>query len=101
MSDEFFRSLIGTSFRMGDRFFDYPLNHSSDHFFDRSSGRESVKLLLIGKPEAVQQTINDLYTCRFCEPGVWSKPLTFPETREAIDRTPGEVLRIYKRYLTR
>jgi hypothetical protein len=68
---------------------------------DRSVGREAVKMLLLGKPEGVQQTIYDLYTCRFCEPGVWSKPLVLTDLREVVDRTPGEVLRIYKRYLTR
>lgn len=90
MAEEFLSgSFDGTEFGMGDRPSYHPV------------GREAVKFLLIGKPEAVQHIIHDLYTCRFCDPGVWSKPLTFPESREAIDRMPGEVLRIYKRYLTR
>jgi hypothetical protein len=71
-----------------------------DRAFSTFPKRESVKLFLIGKPEPVQQVIQDLYAHRFCEVTLWSKPLTLPEMRDRFTLSPGEIMRVYKRYLT-
>lgn len=85
---------------MTEEFLDGAASGSAISTIDRPSGRESTRILLIGKPEAVQRVIHDLYVCRFCDPGVWSKALETPAGRAAIARQAGEIVRIYKRYLT-
>ncbi len=76
-------------------------NKTKTNKLDRGSGRDAVRILLLGQSSSVQQVIQDLYLCRFCEVGVWSKPLTIAESPPALTLNPGEVMRIYKRYLTR
>jgi hypothetical protein len=60
-----------------------------------------VKLFLLGDPEDVAQTIAELHTKQFGEVGLWSRPLQFPEIQQQFLLNPGEVMRVYKRYLTR
>ena len=38
--------------------------------------RESIRHILLGSPEAVQQTIHLLHRLRYCETGLWSPVLT-------------------------
>lgn len=38
---------------------------------------------------------------QFGEVGLWSRPLTFPEIQNQFLLNPREVMRVYKRYLTR
>jgi hypothetical protein len=61
--------------------------------------RRSVRLLLLGKAEDVESTIAELHLKQFGEVGLWSRPLRFAETQQ-FALNPGEVMRIYKRYLT-
>ncbi|GAB4227947.1 MAG: hypothetical protein Kow00121_56770 [Elainellaceae cyanobacterium] len=83
MSEEFIDlSFIDREIKLGDR-------------------REAVRILLLGKPDAVQQVIQELHVYRFCEAGVWSKPLKLAEHQQQLILNPGEVMRIYKRYLAR
>ncbi|GAB4379427.1 MAG: hypothetical protein Kow00121_33550 [Elainellaceae cyanobacterium] len=85
MSDEFIDlSFLGREFVVGDR----------------TPGRKAVRILLLGDPDSVQQVMQDLHLCRFCEVGVWSKPLKLSENQHQITPMPGEVMRIYKRYIT-
>ncbi|GAB4384046.1 MAG: hypothetical protein Kow00121_47010 [Elainellaceae cyanobacterium] len=68
---------------------------------DRISGRKAVRILLLGDPDSVQQVIQELHLCRFCEVGVWSRPLKPTDHQQQLSLNPGEVMRIYKRYLSR
>ena len=70
---------------------------------DRSlrSGRRSVRNFLLGFPEDVEETIVELHLKQYGEVGLWSRPLTFPEIQHEFLLNPGEVMRVYKRYLTR
>ena len=70
---------------------------------DRSlrSGRRNVRNFLLGFPEDVEETIVELHLKQYGEVGLWSKPLTFPEIQHEFLLNPGEVMRVYKRYLTR
>jgi len=63
--------------------------------------RRSVRMFLLGDPDDVEATIAELHTKQFGEVGLWSKPLNFPETQSQFALNPGEVMRVYKRYLTR
>lgn len=65
------------------------------------AGRCSVRLLLLGYPDDGEWTIAELHTKHFREAGLWSCPLQFPETQQQLALNPGEVMRMYKRYLTR
>lgn len=65
------------------------------------SGRRSVRNFLLGFPEDVQDTIMELHVKQFSEVGLWSRPLTFSEIQTEFLLQPGEVMRVYKRYLTR
>ena len=66
-----------------------------------SSGRRSVKILMIGQPEDIEITIARLYHCGFCRVEDWSRPLPYGQIQEATARQPGEVMRIYKRSMMR
>jgi hypothetical protein len=61
--------------------------------------RESVKLIAIGKPEPVTIVIASLQVKGFTDAGNWSRPLQPPETTEAMMRSVGEVMRVYKHYV--
>jgi hypothetical protein len=66
-----------------------------------ASSRRSVKMLLIGQPEDVEQTIAHLYHCGFCRVENWSRALPYAQIQAATVREPGEIMRIYKRYVDR
>lgn len=63
--------------------------------------RRSVRNFLLGLPEDVDQTIADLHLKQYGEVGLWSRPLTFHEIQREFLLQPGEVMRVYKRYMTR
>jgi hypothetical protein len=76
------------------------INPGSDESATRPQpSRRSVRLLLLGKAEDVESTIAELHLKQFGEVGLWSRPLRFAETQQ-FALNPGEVMRIYKRYLT-
>ncbi|WP_416669899.1 hypothetical protein [Egbenema bharatensis] len=66
-----------------------------------SAARRFVKILIIGQPEDVENTIARLYHCSFCRVEDWSRPLPYVQIQEATAREPGEIMRIYKRSMTR
>ncbi|WAL59578.1 hypothetical protein [Thermocoleostomius sinensis] len=66
-----------------------------------ASSRRSVKMLLIGPPEEVEHTIAHLYHCGFCRVEHWSRALPYAQIQQATIREPGEIMRIYKRYVDR
>ncbi|GAB4364976.1 MAG: hypothetical protein Kow00121_01120 [Elainellaceae cyanobacterium] len=87
---------------MSEEFLDLSFTDREIVVGDRtSSGREAVRILLLGKPDYVQQVIQELHVCRFCEVGLWSKPLRISDHQHQLHPYPGEVMRIYKRYVTR
>ncbi|GAB4227819.1 MAG: hypothetical protein Kow00121_56580 [Elainellaceae cyanobacterium] len=86
---------------MSEEFLDLSFTDREVVVGDRASGREAVRILLLGKPEFVQQVIQELHICRFCEANHWSKPLRISDHQHRLILKPGEVMRIYKRYLTR
>ncbi|GAB4370255.1 MAG: hypothetical protein Kow00121_10810 [Elainellaceae cyanobacterium] len=86
---------------MSEDFLDLSFVGSEFVVRDRAPGRKAVRILLMGDPDSVQQVIQDLHLCRFCEVNVWSKPLRLAEHQQQLILEPGEVMRIYKRYLTR
>jgi len=63
--------------------------------------RRNVRIFILGNPEDVEETIAELHTKQFGEVGLWSRPLQFPDTENQFALNPGEVMRVYKRYLTR
>jgi len=65
------------------------------------ANRRNVRNFLLGFPEDVEETILELHLKQYSEPGLWSKPLTFPEIQHEFLLNPGEVMRVYKRYMTR
>jgi hypothetical protein len=65
------------------------------------SNRRSVKILLIGQPDDVERTIAHLYHCGFCRVENWSRALPYAQIQQATTREPGEIMRIYKRYVDR
>ncbi|GAB4373949.1 MAG: hypothetical protein Kow00121_17760 [Elainellaceae cyanobacterium] len=85
---------------MSDEFMDLPFSGREFVVRDRAPGRKAVRILLLGEPESVQQVIQDLHLCRFCEVGVWSRPLKPTDHQQQLSLSPGEVMRIYKRYLS-
>ncbi|HIK30521.1 MAG TPA: hypothetical protein IGS31_04090 [Oscillatoriales cyanobacterium M4454_W2019_049] len=56
-----------------------------------TSGREAVKIMLVGTPQGVVNIIHTLYRRGFAEVTEWSPPL--PTT------IPGEVMRVLVRHL--
>lgn len=82
---------------MADEFVNIP---GSDDRPTRAS-RRSVRLFLLGEPEDVEATIAELHTKQFGEVGLWSRPLRFPENQNEFLLHLSEVMRVYKRYLTR
>jgi len=71
-----------------------------DDRLNRAS-RRSVRLFLLGLPQDVEETIAELHTKQFGEASLWSRSLLFPEIQSEFLLNPGEVMRVYKRYLTR
>jgi hypothetical protein len=60
--------------------------------------KRNVRILLLGKVEDVDYTIAELHLKQFSEIGLWSRPLRLSEMQQ-FTLNPGEVMRIYKRYL--
>jgi hypothetical protein len=82
---------------MADEFINVP---TGDDRPARST-RRSVKILMIGQPEDVEQMIAHLYHCGFCRVENWSRALPYAQIQAATVREPGEIMRIYKRYIDR
>lgn len=67
----------------------------------RHARRRSVRMFLMGAPADVEETIAELHTKQFGEASLWSKPLRCPDSQNQFRLNLGEVMRVYKRYLTR
>jgi hypothetical protein len=80
---------------MAEEFIEIPGADSSP----TRSPRRSVRLLILGRIDDVNNTIAELHLKQFAEVGLWSPPLRFSEMQQ-FALNPGEVMRIYKRYLT-
>lgn len=65
------------------------------------AGRRSVRNFLLGFPEDVEETILELHVKQYADAGLWSRSLTFSEIQREFLLQPGEVMRVYKRYVTR
>jgi hypothetical protein len=63
--------------------------------------RRAVKILMIGQPEDVEAEIAHLYHCGYCRVENWSRALPYSQIQQATVREPGEIMRIYKRYVDR
>jgi hypothetical protein len=63
--------------------------------------RRAVKILMIGQPEDVEAEIAHLYHCGYCRVENWSRTLPYAQIQQATVREPGEIMRIYKRYVDR
>jgi hypothetical protein len=63
--------------------------------------RRAVKILMIGQPDDVEAEIAHLYHCGYCRVENWSRALPYTQIQEATVRQPGEIMRIYKRYVDR
>jgi hypothetical protein len=63
--------------------------------------RRAVKILMIGQPDDVEAEIAHLYHCGYCRVENWSRALPYAQIQEATVRQPGEIMRIYKRYVDR
>ena len=48
-----------------------------------------IRIFVIGIPDGVNSTVNDLYLCRFAQVHEWSRPLPA--------RHPGEIMRVMTR----
>jgi hypothetical protein len=83
---------------MAEEFIEYP--GANESATQPQPPRRSVRLLLLGKAEDVEYTIAELHLKQFGEVGLWSRPLRFAEMQQ-FALNPGEVMRVYKRYLTR
>ena len=62
-------------------------------------GRRSVRLFTFGFSEDVDGVILDLHNREFSEIGLWSRPLQLPDIQREFVLNPGEVMRVYKRYM--
>jgi alkanesulfonate monooxygenase SsuD/methylene tetrahydromethanopterin reductase-like flavin-dependent oxidoreductase (luciferase family) len=65
------------------------------------SKRRAVKILMIGQPEDVAAEIAHLYHCGYGRVENWSRALPYAQIQQATVREPGEIMRIYKRYVDR
>lgn len=81
---------------MAEDFIDYPDSSDTKRY---NPSRRSVRLLLMGRIDDVNNTIAELHLKQFGEVGLWSPPLRFSEMQQ-FALNPGEVMRVYKRYLT-
>jgi hypothetical protein len=83
---------------MAEEFIEYPEPNYPDNGIPPRP-RRSVCLLMLGRLEDVNYTIAELHLKQFGEVGLWSPPLRFSQLQE-FALNPGEVMRVYKRYLT-
>jgi hypothetical protein len=65
------------------------------------SKRRAVKILMIGQPEDIEAEIAHLYHCGYGRVENWSRALPYAQIQQATVREPGEIMRIYKRYVDR
>ena len=79
-------------------FIDVP-SASDDRSIKRK--RRAVKILMIGQPDDIEAEIAHLYHCGYCRVENWSRALPYAQIQEATVREPGEIMRIYKRYVDR
>jgi hypothetical protein len=63
--------------------------------------RRAVKILMIGQPDDVAAEIAYLYHCGYGRVENWSRALPYAQIQQATVREPGEIMRIYKRYVDR
>jgi hypothetical protein len=71
------------------------------HPRDARHKRRAVKILMIGQPEDIEAEIAHLYHCGYCRVENWSRALPYAQIQQATIREPGEIMRIYKRYVDR
>jgi hypothetical protein len=83
---------------MAEEFIEIP-GASDDTAKPPKREKRNVRILLLGKVEDVDYTIAELHLKQFSEIGLWSRPLRLSEMQQ-FALNPGEVMRIYKRYLT-
>lgn len=62
------------------------------------SGREELRHLIIGSPQGVQSTINQLHVLNYAEQAQWSQLVKIPETGILITHQQGEVLSFLLRH---
>jgi hypothetical protein len=63
----------------------------------RGSGREPVRLFLIGSRQGVNAVIHTLHHLRFAEVFEWSHEL--PPPSQGLNTAPGEVMRVATKYI--
>jgi alkanesulfonate monooxygenase SsuD/methylene tetrahydromethanopterin reductase-like flavin-dependent oxidoreductase (luciferase family) len=61
-------------------------------------GREPLRHILIGSPEAVRGAINHLHLLRYAEQLQWSRLFTVPESGITLSPEQGEVFSYLLRY---
>jgi hypothetical protein len=74
---------------------------TGDRPIETKRKRRAVKILMIGQPEDVEAEIAHLYHCGYCRVENWSRALPYAQIQQATVREPGEIMRIYKRYVDR
>lgn len=62
-------------------------------------GREPLRHLLLGSPQAVSLTIHQLHRLQYAEAGLWSTHLRIPDHDLIVTPHDGEVLTTLVRYL--
>ncbi|WP_240518775.1 hypothetical protein [Leptolyngbya sp. BC1307] len=60
--------------------------------------RESLRHILLGSPDAIEQTIHLLYRLNYAEPGLWS-PIAAVGDRLIITAAQGEAISLLRRSL--
>jgi hypothetical protein len=63
-----------------------------------SGQRASIRHILLGRPEAIRQTIHLLHRLHYAEAPLWSPILTVEE-RLAIAPSPGEAISLLRKQL--
>lgn len=70
---------------------------SLEGHINRASGREPVRLLLIGSRQGVNSVVHTLHHLRFAEVFEWSHDL--PAPTQSLNLAPGEIMRILTKYI--
>ena len=65
--------------------------HAADH-----PPREELRHILLGNPDAIEQTIHLLYRLNYTEPGLWS-PITAVGNQLIITAAQGEAISLLRR----
>jgi hypothetical protein len=61
-------------------------------------GRSQVKFILLGDPDAVDQSVIELERCGFCDSYAWTQPIIVRASAPPIQPLPGELMRLYQRW---